>query len=116
MNRRSFLLAGGSACLATLTGAVRSYGQNGSLQLQDRIASLQEQVPKLMARESVPGLSIVLLAQGTIAWKGNFGVLETGTNKTVDERTVFEAASLSKPIFAYTVHKLIEKGISRRRA
>lgn len=71
---------------------------------------LQEQIPGLMAAEAVPGLSLVLLREGEIFWHGVFGVESSLTGEPVTADTMFEAASLSKPVFAYAALKLCETG------
>jgi CubicO group peptidase (beta-lactamase class C family) len=57
-------------------------------------------IPDLMNRGGVPGLSIALIEDGKITWVESFGT----------DRTVFQAASLSKPVFAYAVLKLVDAG------
>lgn len=76
-------------------------------QLADR---LEAEVPRLMEEEHVPGLSIVLIRDNRIVWKGCFGVRVAGKPAKVDNDTVFEAASMSKPLFSYAVLKLVEAG------
>ena len=66
-------------------------------------------VPLLKNR--VPGISIAIIKRARIAWCHTFGVKNSQTQDTVCENTIFEAASLSKPVFAYGIFKLIEKGI-----
>jgi CubicO group peptidase (beta-lactamase class C family) len=87
--------------LALLLCAFRSQAQDNQL------SSL---IPELMARANVPGLSIALIDDGKIAWIGSFGVKNTKTGDKVDDRTVFQAASLSKVVFAYGVLKLVDQG------
>ena len=58
----------------------------------------------------VPGLSIALLRDAERVWRHGFGVKNTKTNEPVADDTVFEAASLSKPVFAYAVLKLLDAG------
>jgi CubicO group peptidase (beta-lactamase class C family) len=67
-------------------------------------------IPELMARANVPGLSIALIEEGKIAWVGSFGVKNSKSGEKVDGRTVFQAASLSKVVFAYGVLKLVDQG------
>ncbi|MBN2130076.1 MAG: CapA family protein [Sedimentisphaerales bacterium] len=74
------------------------------------ISMLEAKIPPLMEAEHVPGLSMVLIRDNRIVWKGVFGVRAAGKPEKVDETTVFEAASMSKPLFSYAVLKLVEKG------
>jgi len=74
------------------------------------IAKLEQSVPQLMKDGDVPGLSIALLRNGELVWHRGFGVMNTKTNEPVTDSTVFEAASLSKPVFAYAVLKLVDAG------
>jgi CubicO group peptidase (beta-lactamase class C family) len=74
-------------------------------------ADLEAHIPKWMADAHVPGLSIVLINRAKVAWRRGFGVKDSGTKQPVDPNTMFEAASMSKPVFAYVVMKLCEKGV-----
>lgn len=71
---------------------------------------LDDFLPRLIQEASIPGLSIAVIDQGEIAYVGSFGVSSKDTQAAVDEQTVFDAASLSKPLFAYGVMKLVEDG------
>ena len=72
------------------------------------IPMLQAKIPQLMKEGHVPGLSMVLIEENRIVWKGTFGVRIAGKPEKVDDETVFEAASMSKPLFTYRVLKLVE--------
>jgi CubicO group peptidase (beta-lactamase class C family) len=74
------------------------------------IARLAERLPQLMKEASVPGLSVALLRDGELVWQRGFGVKNAQTGEPVADGTVFEAASLSKPVFAYAVLKLVDSG------
>lgn len=71
---------------------------------------LQRMVPDLMKQADVPGLSIALVRKGEVVWHHGFGVKDSKTKEPVGDNTVFEAASLSKPVFAYAVLKLVDAG------
>lgn len=58
-------------------------------------------VPSLMSKARIPGLSIAVIRDGKIVWTGAFGVKSAATSVPCDEGTIFEAASLTKPLFAY---------------
>ncbi|HWN93506.1 MAG TPA: serine hydrolase domain-containing protein, partial [Methylomirabilota bacterium] len=64
-----------------------------------------------MQESHVPGLSIAVIKDARIAWRGAFGVKDVESREPVDRDTMFEAASMSKPVFAYVVMKLCEKGV-----
>lgn len=60
-----------------------------------------------MQKYSVPGLSLSLIRNGNIYWVKSFGVRDG--NVPVTKATTFEAASLSKVVFAYAVLKLVDQ-------
>jgi CubicO group peptidase (beta-lactamase class C family) len=73
-------------------------------------AQLEKDIPELMHQADVPGLAIAVLRHGKPFWQHDFGVKNTTTNEPVTDDTIFEAASLSKPVFAYAVLKLVDQG------
>jgi CubicO group peptidase (beta-lactamase class C family) len=75
------------------------------------LADLEKQIPKLMEEGMVPGLSIALIKDAKLEWRRGFGVKDSASRKPVDNDTMFEAASMSKPAFAYAVMKLCERGV-----
>ena len=74
------------------------------------IPQLERAVPELMKKSNVSGVSIALIRHGKTVWVHGFGVKEAGTSQPVTSETVFEAASLGKPVFAYGVLKLVDQG------
>ncbi len=74
------------------------------------ISRLERIIPDLMKKGHIPGLSIAVIQDGKILWAEGFGIKNTKTGEPVDKDTVFEAASLTKPFFAYMVMKLVESG------
>ncbi len=78
--------------------------------LPDVVARLEDRLPQLMRESQVPGLAIALIRDGEVAWHHGFGVKNNQTKELVDDATVFEAASLSKPVFAYAVLRLVDQG------
>ncbi len=65
----------------------------------------------LINAHDIPGLSIVLIEDGKVVYNSGHGVRSNDTKVPVDTRTIFSAASLSKPVFAYAVMKLVESGV-----
>ncbi len=74
----------------------------------------QEQVaqvlPLLMTRHRVPGAAALAIADGEISWESYHGVREAGRDVPVDADTIFEAASMTKPLLAHLALKLVEEG------
>ena len=72
--------------------------------------TLEKEIPRLMEKADIPGLSIAVIRNGEIFWSGAFGVRSRETNEPLDENTIFEAASLTKTITAVAALKLVERG------
>jgi CubicO group peptidase (beta-lactamase class C family) len=65
---------------------------------------------QLMVISNVPGLSVAVFDNYKLDWAKGYGVTETGTAKRVTLHTLFQAASISKPISAMAVLRLVEQG------
>jgi len=70
---------------------------------------LSTKIPEVIKLNGVPGLSISLVEDARIVWIKGFGVKKNGTLDPVLSDTVFEAASLSKPVFAAIVLGMAER-------
>lgn len=73
--------------------------------------TLEREIPRLLESAGVPGLSAALVLDGELSWTGAFGVADAATGAGVTDRTVFQAASLSKQVFAYAALRLADRGI-----
>ena len=63
-----------------------------------------------MTALKTPGVSVAVINGGVIEWAKGYGVTETGGNTPVTPRTLFQAASLSKPVAALAALRLVEQG------
>lgn len=108
MDRRTFLQRAGSATLGL--AAVPHFGiqQQRPYPVEKLTTVLDAEVPKWLKTASVPGLSIAVIQNGRIVWRQAFGVKDAASGALVTVDTMFEAASMSKPVFAYLVMKLCE--------
>jgi len=77
---------------------------------QKLISRLENIIPRLMKKTLTPGLSVALIRDAEIVWGKDFGVKNAKTGEPVTKNTIFEAASLSKPVFAYAVLQIVENG------
>jgi CubicO group peptidase (beta-lactamase class C family) len=73
-------------------------------------ARLGKDIPALMEKAGVPGLSIAVIRGGKTVWTASFGLRNQETKKPVADDTLFNVGSLSKPVFAYGVLKLVDAG------
>lgn len=63
-----------------------------------------------MSALKTPGVSVAVINGGVIEWAKGYGVTETGGTTRVTPQTVFQAASLSKPVAALAALRLVEQG------
>ena len=75
-----------------------------------RIAISAAAFPRLMAQAGVQGVQVAVLSGGKTAWHASFGFANAETKAPVTDASIFEAASLSKPVFAYAVLTLVDAG------
>ncbi len=74
------------------------------------IAAVANDIPGLLHRARVPGLSIALVQDDAVAWAFAWGLARLQPPLAVTPDTIFQAASLSKPLFAYAVLGLVHRG------
>jgi CubicO group peptidase (beta-lactamase class C family) len=73
-------------------------GQDARMKLAER-----------MAFHKVPGVSIAVINEGKLEWAKGYGVLEVQGSKAVTTETLFQAASISKPVAAMASLALVEQ-------
>lgn len=71
---------------------------------------LTSALKKIMETENIPAISIAIINDNKVTYHQSLGVGNSETKKPVDNQSIFEAASLSKPVFAYFVMKMVEEG------
>jgi CubicO group peptidase (beta-lactamase class C family) len=77
---------------------------------ESTVATIERLTPLLMGELHVPGVSIALVRDRKVAWTKSWGVADVRTGAPVTNETLFEAASMTKPVFAVSVLKLVEQG------
>ena len=68
-------------------------------------------LPRLMQALRVPAIGMAVVERGEVVWARNLGVTNAETRAPVADDTLFEDASLSKPVFAYLVLQLADQGV-----
>ena len=66
-------------------------------------------IAERMTHYGVPGVSIAVINNGEIEWSKTYGVMDKESKAPVTENTLFQAASISKPVTAYGALTLVEQ-------
>jgi CubicO group peptidase (beta-lactamase class C family) len=73
-------------------------------------AQLGAQLAHLAAKYKIPGIVAAVIHNGRVAGVESFGERDIESHAPMSENTVFEAGTLSEPVFAYTVLQLAAEG------
>src|ERR1700720_843301 len=85
---------------------VYAQGQSSDSQQPDRV---DDYIKREMVARNVPGLAFAVMKNGMVLREGAYGLsnVETGAHVGID--SVFELASVTKPITAVSVMMLVEQ-------
>jgi CubicO group peptidase (beta-lactamase class C family) len=67
-------------------------------------------LPALMQKLGVPGMSIAVIRDFDIHWSRGYGLADVTSQAKVEADTLFQAASISKPVAAMAVLKAVQDG------
>jgi CubicO group peptidase (beta-lactamase class C family) len=65
---------------------------------------------QMMKKLKVPGVSIAVIKNYEVHWAKGYGVADVETGAKVDTNTLFQAASISKPVTAMMLMKAVQDG------
>jgi CubicO group peptidase (beta-lactamase class C family) len=65
---------------------------------------------EVMQKFHTPGLSIAVIKDFKIEWAKGYGVADVKTGRPVEINTLFQAASISKPVTAMATLRLVQEG------
>ena len=68
-------------------------------------------IEELMEQFGVPGVSIAVIWDFDVHWAKGYGFADVETGAPVDTETVFQAASISKPVTAMAVLEAVQDGL-----
>ena len=114
---RRFRHAG--ALVLLLAAAPNAAVQDGAPALMARIEARQSpnrqgldpySIPELMEKFRVAGMSIAVIKDSQIHWAKGYGVADVDNGRPVEPGTMFQAASISKPVTAMAVLKAAQDG------
>lgn len=113
-------------CAACLCGGMLAQTQHAKLQTEERINRIEHDllppvairgraitpstVAERMRYHHVPGVSVAFIDHGRIAWTRVYGLADIASQTPVTPDTLFQAASISKPITAIATMRLVQDG------
>ncbi len=100
-----------TAALTLLVCASARPQTPGPVDINATLAQLDAYVQSSMEKTNVPGLAVAVVYQGRVVFLKGYGVRKLGDPAKVDPDTVFEIASVSKPIASTIMASLVGQGI-----
>ena len=124
-SHRLLVLCAASAFLAVACSPARPAGDEVAYALAERIerveSGLRWSLPvadsptwtlaERMEQLRVPGVSIAVIEGFEVAWARGYGVRDADSGEPVTTETLFQAASISKPVAAAAALQLVEEGV-----
>jgi CubicO group peptidase (beta-lactamase class C family) len=95
--------AAGLLVLATASGA----------RAQEPFPGLEAYIANAVAEWGVPGLSVAIVRNDSVLYARGFGVVGAGSDRRVDEHTLFEIGSAGKAFTGAVVALLVSDGVLR---
>ncbi|MEO8026726.1 MAG: serine hydrolase domain-containing protein [Bryobacteraceae bacterium] len=75
-----------------------------------KIDSISASVEQIRAKYAVPGVSVAVFRDFELLWAKGYGVANLDTKQPVDSFSLFQAASISKPVAAVAAVRLAQDG------
>lgn len=109
LSRRAFSFSATAAALAPIALRARSATPVGDAggSLGAALDALPGVVGDIMDRTGVPGVAVAVVANDETVFAGGFGVRNIDTGEPVDADTVFQIASVSKPLGSTAIASLV---------
>lgn len=104
---RLFAMAAGMAFLPGVAEAQTIQRER----ITNALPRLEAMIDRIIAAKEVPGLSIAIIHDDEVVYRKGFGLREIGKPDMVGADTVFQIASLSKPVSSTVVAALVGEGI-----
>lgn len=102
-----------AACLALLPAAAPPGPPSAATpeKVKAALPELEKLVGQIMKKTGVPGLAVAVVHRDEVAFLRGFGVRQAGQDEPVDADTVFQLASVSKPLATTVLAALVGEGV-----
>src|SRR4051794_40534569 len=108
VDRRTFLaLAASAAGLGAAPPVLRDVPVSGAA--DPELAPFDALMKSFLTRHGVPGAALAVTRGGRLVYARGFGVADTARKTPVQPDALFRVASVSKPITAVAVMRLVER-------
>ena len=98
MKSVNWLIAAGLIAVIAATVQAEPVPEVTSQRVMEALPKLSKLAQDTLKRTGVPGMAIVVVYKDKAVYLKGFGVRKAGTEEPIDADTVFQLASLSKPI------------------
>ena len=79
-------------------------------ELDPQLSSFDRMAREFMTRHRVPGMALAVTEQGRLVLARGYGYADVSAREQVTPTSLFRIASISKPITAVAIWKLVEEG------
>ena len=110
MRRRILFAAPGMLLISC--GGTSSSETPTDRRVQDAVVNLDEYAERTRASSGVPGMAIAVVHEGPIAHLKGYGIRKAGNTDLVNSDTVFQLASVSKPVASTVIAALVGQGVT----
>lgn len=104
-------LSGAAAPLAAQDSAADYIARIEGVQSPSRQGLDVLTLPEVMERFGVPGMSVAVIRDFEVHWAKAYGVADVVAGAPVDTETLFQAASISKPVTAMAALAAVQEGL-----
>ena len=111
LSRRSALASAGIGLLAPRIAVAQTAAAVTRKAIDRCLPALDDFVVEALKQTGVPGLSIAIVHKDVVVYLKGYGVRQAGRPEPVDASTVFQLASMSKPIASTVVAALAGDGL-----
>lgn len=98
-----------AAALALILGMMPAHTEVTDTELAAALLKFEKIARSAMEKSGVPGMAISIVHNDKAVWVKGFGVRKAGESAAVDGNTVFQLASVSKPIASTILAKLVSE-------
>jgi CubicO group peptidase (beta-lactamase class C family) len=111
LTRRAALASAGLGLLLPRLARAETAAAVPRERIERYLPELDNLVREALRQTGVPGLSVAVVAGDQVVHVKGFGARQVGRPETVDADTVFQIASMSKPIASTVVAALVGEGV-----